>query len=178
MARRKNCHDRDVSSRSQKEIYSLRCHTLNAPSLAGAVAQLIERLVRNEEVAGLNPVCSTMLRRSETEAKHALRSLGEGELFSGWRGATHGGPVFARPESEDCRADLSAEASAKAGTAPRRRRAGIALRLHHHPAGRQGPNGRPPDGRFRMRDDAVLSVVLKSPGHFRRHTSFQFPNYL
>ena len=29
------------------------------PFLAGAVAQLIERLVRNEEVAGLSPVCST-----------------------------------------------------------------------------------------------------------------------
>ena len=32
------------------------------PFLAGAVAQLIERLVRNEEVAGLSPVCSTKFR--------------------------------------------------------------------------------------------------------------------
>ena len=32
--------------------------TQNLPSLFGAVAQLIERLVRNEEVAGLNPVCT------------------------------------------------------------------------------------------------------------------------
>lgn len=37
------------------------------PFLAGAVAQLIERLVRNEEVAGLNPVCSTNYLTNQAE---------------------------------------------------------------------------------------------------------------
>ncbi len=31
----------------------------------GAVAQLIERVVRNDEVAGLIPVCSTILRQRQ-----------------------------------------------------------------------------------------------------------------
>ena len=45
------------------------------PFLAGAVAQLIERLVRNEEVAGLSPVCSTSFRRWR---KLPCRRLAEG----------------------------------------------------------------------------------------------------
>ena len=47
-------------------------------SLYGPVAQLIERVVRNDEVVGLIPIRSTILRRSVAKAKDALRSLGVG----------------------------------------------------------------------------------------------------
>ena len=58
-----------------------------APAV-GAVAQLGERLVRNEEVSGSIPLSSTTLRcsaasggRPTRAAKGALRSLGEGGLL-------------------------------------------------------------------------------------------------
>ena len=47
-------------------------------SFYGAVAQLIERVVRNDEVVGLIPICSTILRLSEAKAKDALHGLGDG----------------------------------------------------------------------------------------------------
>ena len=48
----------------KNDVYSRTAIAQNLPSLAfGAVAQLIERVVRNDEVVGLIPICSTSLRR-------------------------------------------------------------------------------------------------------------------
>ena len=41
-------------------------HNLRLISGSGAVAQLIERFVRNEEVVGLIPICSTRVRLTRT----------------------------------------------------------------------------------------------------------------
>ena len=60
----------------------------------GVVAQLAERLVRNEKVAGSIPVGSTILRSEQRRRFRAkdgvLHSLGEGGLWSdvpsyGWQ---------------------------------------------------------------------------------------------
>ena len=45
-------------------VYSRGSPPQNIPSLHGAVAQLIERFVRNEEVVGLIPICSTIFRQT------------------------------------------------------------------------------------------------------------------
>ncbi len=50
------------------DVYSQKPITQNLPSLYGAVAQLIERVVRNDEVVGLIPICSTNFL-SEAERK-------------------------------------------------------------------------------------------------------------
>ena len=50
-------------------FYSRRAVPQKHPSLYGAVAQLIERVVRNDEVVGLIPICSTILRRAERERR-------------------------------------------------------------------------------------------------------------
>ena len=47
-------------------------HGLRAARNGGALAQLVERLVRNEEVSGSNPLCSTSLQRF-------LGTLGNGD---------------------------------------------------------------------------------------------------
>ncbi len=54
------------------------------PFLAGAVAQLIERLVRNEEVAGLSPVCSTSLRPAGYGWQASRKQTGISS-YSRWR---------------------------------------------------------------------------------------------
>ena len=41
----------------------------------GPVAQLIERVVRNDEVVGLIPICSTILRQSGAMVKDAIIAL-------------------------------------------------------------------------------------------------------
>ena len=46
-------------------FYSAETVLHKLPFLHGAVAQLIERVVRNDEVVGLIPICSTILRRAE-----------------------------------------------------------------------------------------------------------------
>jgi hypothetical protein len=51
------------------------------PSLYGAVAQLIERVVRNDEVVGLIPICSTILRQSFATMEDFLRSRSTGRPF-------------------------------------------------------------------------------------------------
>ena len=50
-------------------------HNVRPPGL-GAVAQLIERFVRNEEVVGLIPICSTKARRA-ARGKHAASRSGK-----------------------------------------------------------------------------------------------------
>jgi len=66
----------------------------------GAVAQLIERVVRNDEVVGLIPICSTILRQREALVKDALPSFSDGGAVMtavvwgfGWQAS--------RPASED-----------------------------------------------------------------------------
>ena len=46
---------------------ALACLNKTARLVYGAVAQLIERVVRNDEVVGLIPIRSTILRRSVAE---------------------------------------------------------------------------------------------------------------
>ena len=43
-------------------MFTLPGSLLKTTGSRGAVAQLIERVVRNDEVAGLIPVCSTIFR--------------------------------------------------------------------------------------------------------------------
>ena len=54
--------------------------------MVGVVAQLVERLVRNQQVRGSNPLGSTILRSELTlegseRRNGVLRSLGEGGLL-------------------------------------------------------------------------------------------------
>ena len=63
---------------------------------------MIERVVRNDEVAGLIPVCSTILRRSDAKVRMPSEALAQ-EGFKpalppgcGWRASGR----CAKPESE------------------------------------------------------------------------------
>ena len=66
----------------------------------GAVAQLIERVVRNDEVVGLIPICSTILRQNGAMVKDALQSFSVGGPFiCATDRATDGTAIPTRPES-------------------------------------------------------------------------------
>jgi len=45
--------------------WNWRCQKIPAEKVRGALAQLVERLVRNEKVSGSNPLCSTPSRGNE-----------------------------------------------------------------------------------------------------------------
>jgi len=62
-----------VGTKAKIDVYSRPAIAQNLPLQAfGAVAQLIERVVRNDEVVGLIPICSTSLRGSETKVQAVL----------------------------------------------------------------------------------------------------------
>lgn len=63
-----------MGAKAKIDVYSRPAIAQNLPLPAfGAVAQLIERVVRNDEVVGLIPICSTSLCRNETKVKAILR---------------------------------------------------------------------------------------------------------
>jgi hypothetical protein len=72
----------------------------------GAVAQLIERVVRNDEVVGLIPICSTILRLAPRDRNRGFdrRRAGSVRMAAGVRPGT----IFAWQTSFPARFNTSA----------------------------------------------------------------------